>query len=402
MLFCKTLIAADGHGPGWVTDGDVQQGWTRFHPCTPDGACWAVLALMLADEIRHDASAQNLISNILVRHAGQAPDGIVPSKTADGIFRHWMNPTNGGVLGTWDPEFATLSTMDIDLAAARARKYYWTNTVLRSAASMIIDGVSNRAAYVRATTAELYFKGLQAGGPDVTSVGAPFFEGILYVEQAAAFVDSVNPLYARWLDRSQWPTTQLVTGKTVTGNVAGQFQAAFVSLYPWLLQTDFRGAASWQQSVSNLWYSHAAWNDANGPRYFTVFSAGTTPAGYNADSLSSHPNDIAAFPSLMAFCAKGNTQPAVAAYQAYRRGARQTFAGGESILYRRENADPSWQPNSAGLSDVVLGGIGLAELLQPGIVDKLLALDMSGNPIQLIWQGSQLETHCRPTLLQAE
>ena len=164
-----------------------------------------------------------------------------------------------------------------------------------------------------------------------------------------------------------------------------------MSLYPWLLQKDFRDSPAWQQSVDNLWYSHAAWNDANGPRFFTVFSAGTTPGGYNADSLSSHPNDLATFPSLMAFCGKGNTLPAVAAYQAYRRGARQTFAGGASILYRRENPDPSWQPNSAGLPDVVLGALGLAELLQPGVVDKLLALDMSGNPIQLTRSGSQLE-----------
>src|SRR5207344_475194 len=118
-------------------------------------------------------------------------------------------------------------------------------------------------------------------------------------------------------------------------------------------------------NVNNLWYSHAAWNDANGPRFLTVFSAGTAPSGYNADSLSGHPNDIATFPSLLAFCGKGNTLPAVGAYQAYRRGARQTFAGGESILYRRSNPNPSWQPNSAGLPDVVLGAIGLAELLQP-------------------------------------
>jgi len=391
VLFCKTLVAADGHGPGWVTDADVQQGWTRFHPCTPDGACWVVLTMMLADEIRHDTNAQNLVRDILVRHAGQASDGIIPQKTADGIFRHWMDPNTGGVLATWDPEFATLSTMDIDLAAARARKYYWTNTVLRSAASIIVDGVNNRAAYIDTNTAALYFKGLQGGGPDMTSIGSPFFEGILFVEQDAAYADPVIPLYARWLDRSQWPTAQLVTGKTVTGNSAGSFQAAFVNLYPSLLQKDFRDSASWRQSVDNLWYSHAAWNDANGPRFFTVFSAGTTPSGYNADSLSSHPDDIATFPSLMAFCASGNTLPAVAAYQAYRRGARQTFAGGESILYRRENSDPTWQPNSAALPDVVLGAIGLAELLKSGVVDKLLALDMSGNPIQLTPQGNQLE-----------
>jgi hypothetical protein len=391
VLFCKSLLAADGHGPGWVTDGDVQQGWARFHPCTPDGACWVALALMLADEIRHDPGAQNLVRDILVRHAGQAGDGVVPSKTADGIFRYWINPTNGGVLGGWDPEFATLSTMKIHLAAARARNYYWTNTILWNAASAIISSAGNRAAYVHPVSADLYFKGLQAGGPDLTSGGAPFHEGILFVEQAAAFEDAANPRYARWLDRSQWPAAELVAGKPVTGNGWGWFQAAFVSLYPWLLQKDFRDSTAWQQSMDNLWYSHAAWNDANGPRYFTVFSAGTTLSGYNADSLSSHPDDIATFPSLMAFCGKGNTLPAVGAYHAYRRGARQTFLGGASILYRRSNTAPSWQPNSAGLPDVVLGGIGLAELLQPGVVEKLLALDMSGYPLQLTRQGSQFE-----------
>ena len=165
VLFCKTLVAADGHGPGWVTDGNTQQGLARFHPCTPDGACWVVLALMLADEIRHDPNAQALVRDILVRHAGQAADGIVPSKTADGIFRHWINPTNGGTLGTWDPEFATLSTMKIDLAAVRARQYYWTNTALRTAASIIIDGVSNRVRVRQLQHGRALFQGLAGGGP---------------------------------------------------------------------------------------------------------------------------------------------------------------------------------------------------------------------------------------------
>lgn len=391
VQFCKSLVAADGHGPGWVTDADTQVGMPRFHPCTPDGACWVVLALMLADELRGDTNALPLVRDVIRRYAGQASDGVAPSKTVDGIFRHWINPTNGGTLGTWDPEFATLSTMKINLAAARARKYYWNDLSLRNAATALINGVSNHAAYVRNDTAALYFKGLQSGGPDLTSPGAAFHEGILFVEQLAAFADAVNPRYARWLDCAQWPTAQLMTGKPVTGNAAGWFQSAFVSLYPWLLQKDFRDSLAWRQSVANLWYSHAAWNDANGPRYFTVFSAGTSPSGYNADSLSSHPSDIATFPSLLAFCGKGDTAPAVAGYQAYRRGARQTFAGGASILYRRSNATPAWQPNSAGLPDVVLGAIGLAELIQPGVIDRLLALDMSGTGIQLTQVGSELE-----------
>lgn len=391
VAFCRELVAADGHGSGWVTDANTKLGLRRFHPCSPDGACWAVLAFLLADEIRGDTNAESLVQDILVRFAGMAPDGIRPETTADGIFRHWYNPLTGGVLGSWDPEFATLSTMKICLAAVRAQHYYSTNAVLRAAASSIIDGTKNHAAYVRATDAAYYFKGLLAGGPDPASVGKPFQEGILFIEQAAAFDDAVEPIYARWLDRSLWPTAELVSGKPVTGDVPGQFQAAFTSLYPWLLQKDFRYSPTWQQHMDNLWYSHAAWNDNKGPRFFTVFSAGTTPSGYNADSLSNHPHDIASLPALMAFSAKGDTLPAVAAYHAYRRGARQTFQGGASILYRRANWDPAWLPNSAGLPDVVLGAIGLAELIQPGVVDRVLALDMSGSGLQLERQGALLE-----------
>ena len=118
---------------------------------------------------------------------------------------------------------------------------------------------------------------------------------------------------------------------------------------------------------------------------------GTSPSGYNADSLTSHPDDITSLPSLMAFSAKGNTLPAVAAYQAYRRGARQTFAGGSTILYRRSNTKPNWLADSAGLPDVVLGVIGLSELLTPGIIDRIIALDMSGSGIQIKRQGTLLE-----------
>jgi hypothetical protein len=40
---------------------------------------------------------------------------------------------------------------------------------------------------------------------------------------------------------------------------------------------------------------------------------------------------------------------------------------------------------------VVLGGIGLAELLQPGILDQLLALDMDDGGIRIAKQGAEIE-----------
>ncbi|MCX8089639.1 MAG: hypothetical protein N3I86_01685, partial [Verrucomicrobiae bacterium] len=311
--FAKALVAADGRGAGWVTDADTAQGLPRFHPCSPDGAAWVVLGLLLADVVRGDAQALPLTRDILRRHAGLAPDGVAPQRSADGIYRHWYNPTNGGPYPGWDTEFATLSTMKIVAAAVRARRHFRNDSVVRIAADTIANTIRNHAAYVREQPDGLYFKALPGGGPDVWSLSLPFHEGILFVEQAAAFADPVLPRYARWLDRARWPTAELVTGKPVTGNVPGWFQAAFVTLYPWLLQKDFRSSPAWQHQVKHLWYSQAAWNDANGPQWFAVFSAGTTPGGYNADSLSHHPHDIASFPALLAFCAAGDTAPAVSA-----------------------------------------------------------------------------------------
>lgn len=129
--------------------------------------------------------------------------------------------------------------------------------------------------------------------------------------------------------------------------------------------------------MRHLLGSHGAWTDDNAPDYLTVFSAGTTKpewGGYHADSLSDHPGDITTFPSLMAFSALGQTAPSVGAYQAYRRGARQSFATGASMLFRRSAVDPGYTPPDAGLSDVVIGALGLAELIKPGTIDAVLAV----------------------------
>jgi hypothetical protein len=76
----------------------------------------------------------------------------------------------------------------------------------------------------------------------------------------------------------------------------------------------------------------------------------------------------------MGLCAQGDVNPAAAAYHAYRRGARQTFRTGASILYRRSDVDRFYLPNSAGLPDVALGALALAALIEPGTIDSVLAI----------------------------
>lgn len=374
VLFATGLIAPDGEPDGWVIDADVRTGWTRFHPATPDAAGWAVLLLLMDEHLNGNGAARERVRTILERYAGLAP-GPGASASADGQIRHWIDPMTGGAKPGWNPEFATLSTMKIVLGADRARAFYPDDPAIAAAAGAIIDRVTNWDGYIQPFTDALYFVALPGGGPDPFSGGGGFHEGIIYIEQAAAFGDADAAL-ARWLDRSRWPTASFVNLLPVTTNIPGQHQAAFLSLYPSLVQREFRASPSWRAHLRNLLGSFGAWTDDTGPAFMTVFSAGSTKpewGGYHADSLSDHPGDVTTFPSLIAFAGTQGTPPAVGAYHAYRQGARQTFAGGASILYRRSRVDPSFSANDAGLPDVALGALGLAELIRPGAIDAVLA-----------------------------
>ena len=380
VAFCKGLISPGGEPAGWVLDGDVAPGQTQFHPATPDGAAWVVLTLLMNDHLTGDPEAQSLVRTILQRYAGQAGDGIAPVRTADGIYQHWLDPMTGGIKPGWPEEFATLSTMKIVLAADRARRFYWDDPQIVAAADAITGGVSNWDSYVLPDA--LYLIGDPSGGPAGGASGG-FHEGIIFVEQAAVYGGSAwgAASLMNWLDRGTWPTAAFVSAYPVTTNSPGNHLPAFVSLYSWIAQKPYRDSPAWAEHVAHLLGSNGAWTDDAGPRYMTVFSAGSTAPQwgfYHADSLSDHPGDLVSFPALMAFCAGGDTAPAVGAYHAYRHGARQTFAGGASILYRRSEQDPAYTPTAAALPDVALGGLGLAELIHAGAIDTVLSADYNG------------------------
>ena len=372
--FGRGLVSPDGEPAGWVIDGDVATGGTRFHPATPDGAAWVVLLLLMDDHLNAAPDAQDLVRLILRRYAGLAGDGIAPLRSADGIFKHWINPFTGNTEPGWLDEYATLSTMKIVLAADRARRFYPGDAVIAEAADAIIGGVTNWSGYLQPGTDALFFQGAAGGGP-AGGASRPFHEGIIFVEQADAF-DDVGGAFTRWLDRGLMPSATFAAGLPVSTNNAGVHLSAFVSLYSHLVQSPFRDDPSWRAHIDHLLGSHGAWTDDAGPRYMTVFSAGSSGpefGGYHADSLSDHPGDITTFPSLMAFCGDGRTATAAAAYHAYRRGARQLFASGADLLYRRSDTTLGFTPGGAGLPDVALGALGLAELIAPGSVESVLA-----------------------------
>ncbi|HMN39873.1 MAG TPA: GC-type dockerin domain-anchored protein [Phycisphaerales bacterium] len=374
--FARGLISPDGEPDGWVIDGDVLPGGTRFHPATPDGAGWAVCLLLMNEAINADPLARQDISRILTRYAGLSPDGIRPVRSADGIYKHWLDPLTGNTKGTWPDEYATLSTMFMVTAAARAADRYPNDPAIAQAATRIIFQIGNLGAYVQQYS--MAFKGLPGTGPDASSWAGGYHEGVIFAEQSGVYGGPPALTNAAlWLNRAHWPSTATyVPGKPLTVAAPGQFQPAFLSIYPAILSAPFRADASatgWRTQIDNLRWTSAAWTDDNGPRYYTVFSAGTSPSGYNADTLTNHPGNLATFTSLLGLSAFGQTAEAVGGYAAYRKGARQLFKTGASILYRGPYDGTSFVPNSAGLPDVALGALGLAELIQPGSIDLLLA-----------------------------
>lgn len=375
VAFARGLISPDGEPSGWVIDADTTPGVARFHPATPDAAAWAVLLLLAGDAVLADPDAQADVRRILSRYAGLA--GVGPSRTSDGIFRHWIDPATGGAKPGWDPEFATMSTMKIVAAAARAAAYYPDDPDIALAAQRIIFRVRNWDAYIQGGSYAMFLKGWPGGGADAASALGAYHEGLLFVDQAGVFGGPTSLIArAAWLDRARWPVGVHLAGFPITGNAWGGFQSAFTSIYPALLVRDYRDNPSWRTQIANIRWSSAAWTDNAAPRLMTVFSAGTTRAdwgGYNADSFSHHPGDVTTLPALLGLAALGDASPAAQAYHAYRAGARQTFRTGASILYRRSDVDPGYQPNSAGLPDVAMGGLALAGLIEPGFIEQVLA-----------------------------
>jgi hypothetical protein len=378
VRFAKGLISPDGEPAGWVIDADVWPQWNRFHPASPDGAAWVVLMLLASEEVDNDPQALPLARTVLQRYAGLAPDNIRPLRSADGIYWHWIEPLTGGAKSGWGDSYATLSTMKMVLAAARARQRWASDPSIRASASSIICSVRNWDSYLFGST-QYYLLGNAAGGPTTTSRSAAFNEGIQFIEQAARYGGpSSRTAYQTWINPQNLPAALYLAGRPVTGYDFTGFQPAFVTIYSLLLQRDFRNSAAWQTHTKNLLASQAAWTDDNTPRWFTVFSAGTTASqwgGYHADALNDSPGNIAHFPALLGLGARqpgGSIPELAAAYHAYRTGARETFKSGASLLYRRSSVDPSYTPDSAGLPDVTIGGLALAEYIKPGTINKVL------------------------------
>src|SRR5260370_42671867 len=64
---------------------------SSFHPATPDAAGFDLMALAALDHVGKLPNAQQLVINILSAYAGSPTSGVVPDRSADGYYTHFMN-----------------------------------------------------------------------------------------------------------------------------------------------------------------------------------------------------------------------------------------------------------------------------------------------------------------------
>src|SRR3954463_10751976 len=78
---------------------------SSFHPATPDAAGFDLVALSALDQLGKLPDAQQRVVSILSAYAGQTP-GVVPDRSADGYFTHFMNISTGAKAGGgWDASY---------------------------------------------------------------------------------------------------------------------------------------------------------------------------------------------------------------------------------------------------------------------------------------------------------
>src|SRR6476620_9361389 len=103
---------------------------TNFHPATPDAAGFDLMALAALNRVGKLPDAEQRVISILSAYAGQTP-GVVPDRSADGYYTHFMNINTGAQAGGgWDASYSPIGTALLVAGAQFASNYFSTNATI--------------------------------------------------------------------------------------------------------------------------------------------------------------------------------------------------------------------------------------------------------------------------------
>ena len=347
---------------GLVRDSLVLNG-ASFHPATADAAGFELLGLSSLSELGKLPDAEQRVEKVLSAYAGQTP-GVTPERSADGHFIHFMNINTGAAAGGgWDASYTPIGTALLVAGAQFAQKQFPANANIASLANQLTHSVNFNNAISPSLNGGIYLDMGKAGGGVGGTVNS--WNEFMLVESLALRETNNSRALAienRWLD------TDFITKKTygaiptLTDNVSN-YAPAFWVQQGHFFNGDFRNSADFETYFHNQKQADKLFSSATpfglGQSYRYGLTAGVSPQGYNADSISNHPNNVF---SPEAVAAWGDMDTLLQFYNAQNPNSNPSFKYG---LTRVSATQPSWIPRDAGLVDHMFLLFGLVESLEP-------------------------------------
>jgi hypothetical protein len=349
---------------GLVRDSLVLSG-SSFHPATPDAAGFALLALSALDQLGKLPDAEQRAETILSAYAGARP-GVVPERSADGHFIHFMNINTGGAAGGgWDASYSPISTALLVAGAEFARNHFPDNTTIASLTQQLNDSVDFDAALHPTLNGRIFLNMTKAGGGAGGAV-RPFNEFMLVHSLALREEDNARALAARhlWQDTSFIPKRSLGDIQTITDN-PNAFAPAFWVQQMHFFNGDFRHSTEFETYFRNQQLADRQYSSGvAGAGFRYGLTAGVIPNGYHADSISSHPFNVFSPEAVVAW-GDLETMLQFIAEQPPASNSRYRYG-----LVRESAQQPSWIPPDAGLVDHLFLLFGLVESLDPNFFSE--------------------------------
>jgi hypothetical protein len=353
---------------GLVRDSLVLNG-SSFHPASPDAAGFALLGLSALDHLDKLPDAEQRVVNILNAYAGHTP-GVNPARSADGHFYHWLNIANGSRATGWVDGYTTIGSALLVAGAQFAKNHFADNPTIASLANELTQSVDFNAAIDSSLNGRIHLLMNENGG-GLSGTVRPWNEYMLVESLALRQVGNNDRAWAikdDWLDTASLPKSYIAGVGTLTDS-GGSFASAFWVQQMHFFNGDFRHSDEFETYFDNQQKADKAYSSlALGEAFRYGLTAGVSPQGYNADSISNHPNNVF---SPEAIAAWGDMNAFLDFYNSQFPTSDPRYKYG---LLRESAIQPSWVPNDAGLVDHLFLLLGLVESIDPTFfADRLFA-----------------------------
>lgn len=366
----KDYVIAAIQPSGLVRDSVVLNG-NSFHPATPDAAGFALVALSALDHLNKLPDAEQRVINVLSAYAGQTP-GVVPDRSADGHFVHFMNVSNGAYDTGWDDSYTPIGTALLVAGAQFAQKNFPENATIAALTDQLTDSVNFNNAIHPTLNGRIFLDMGKAGGGSGGTV-APWNEFMLVESLALRETNNSRALAVkhRWLDSDFIPKKPYAGIPTLTDNV-NSFASGFWVQQMHFFNGDFNDSTDFETFFDNQRQADEQYSqDALAQAFRYGLTAGLVPSPevYHADRILDHPHDVF---SPEAVAAWGDMDTLLDFYNAQvlpTNDPRYKYG-----LVRVSGEQPNWIPADAGLVDHLFLLFGLVESLEPDFfADRVFA-----------------------------